>query len=75
MNLLDVALLPAQQVGPYLLVELLDLVGVSERAEVAVEVLERLEDRAVEEVEQCPQLGGVVLQWRAGEQVAVLVPG
>ena len=29
----------------------------------------------VEEVEQGPQLGGVVLQRRAREQVAVLVPG
>ena len=48
MNLLDVALLPAQQVGPYLLVELLDLVGVGQRAEVAVEVVERLEDRLPE---------------------------
>ena len=46
-RLLDIALLPPQQVGTDLLVELVDLVGVGQRAEVAVEVVERLEDRLV----------------------------
>jgi len=65
-------LLPAQQVRPDLLVELVDLFGVVQLAKLGQKVVERRKEGRVEVVEQRPQLGRVVLQRRAAEQVAVL---
>eukprot|EP00967_Tisochrysis_lutea_P096784 scaffold141924_cov23-Tisochrysis_lutea.AAC.4 len=48
------------------------LVGVRERAEVVDKALECGEERRVEEGKERPELCGVVLQRRPGEQVAVL---